>query len=1216
MVSTHRSSVFERTWTKITRESGRVVSAARRLVVPAGVVVFLAVSVAMRAPAATTLTIGTVADLNGDSTTGDDVLGSLLAGDHGAVNSQIKALTVGVLLTTVDLSLAATDDVTVSSSISWASFHQLQLNSSGTLNIDAGITNTGTGSLRLFSTDAMALGATLSVRDILIANDGALTQSSGTVTASSSLELGGSGDVGTAGTPITINTPELLVDKTGGDVFLSNAGALDFDYVSTTGDLSVTANGAITASSVNPMTVGGTLTVAAGATHDITLGNTANDFATVAITSGKDVTVVDANAIDLGTSTVSGDLNVTASGAITQSGPVSVTGETTLAAGSTHNITLDYGTNDFATVTVSSGKNVSLADTNGFDLNASSISGTLTLSAATVNLEGAIAPTSILVDAGTLKLAAGDLIGNSTGVNLTGELAEFNLNDFADTVGWIAGVADTTIELGTTGTLATTGNASTSFAGTLDGGADTAFTKGGSGTLTLSGDNSFAGALTANAGTIALAGAGSRGSGAWTFNNSAVLKLSVADALDACVTGATIFNNSAKLSAQTLGSITGGTQIFYNTSSLQVSATGGMTTGDGVITGGEQDFHDSTLLKAGVTNSISGGTQNFDGTAVLTASGDHAITGGTQNFTTALDLFDESPFVLAQTSRLVINGGGNDAIAGGTQNFSGYSSIQANRSNAIAGGTQNFSDYAHLRASQTDAVVGGEQYFTDHAYLWPTATNAVVGVTVDLKDESSINIGATNALDASTNINFNGCEGGTGGSLLLNGYGTVVGMIASIYGNSAGLIGNGAATNATLTVDFDCDTSTFGGLIQDGGSGTLSLTKSGSGTLELTGNNTYTGGTRIDGGTLVALNWCGSATGSEAIKILGGATLQIGNGGTKGSVDGDIMFICDGGSVVFERCNTLTYGGVISGNGSVTTSGSGEIILTGANTYTDGTYISAGTLTVGASGTLPAEGYVEVSNGATFNVANDQTIKSIFADVCSTTLLAACATLTLSGCDDLGSIGGTISGDGRLTVTGGGTLTLSGDNSYTGRTKIDGGTLIAANDSGSATGAGEIKIAAEGILQIGDGGSNGSVDGNITFDCDGGTVVFNRCDALTYGGVISGNGSLEINGSGEFILTGANTYTGGSYINSGTLTVGACDTLPTGGYVEVANGATFNVAHSQTIGSISTSLCSTTSIAWCKTLTISSDGDMGRVDGTVSGGGALAVSGGGYLTLA
>ena len=95
---------------------------------------------------------------------------------------------------------------------------------------------------------------------------------------------------------------------------------------------------------------------------------------TVSVVSGRNVTLVDANAFDLGVSTVSGNLVVTASGAITDSGKIAVAGTTTLAAGAGNDITLDTPADDFTgAVSVVSGRNVTLVDANAFDLGVSTV---------------------------------------------------------------------------------------------------------------------------------------------------------------------------------------------------------------------------------------------------------------------------------------------------------------------------------------------------------------------------------------------------------------------------------------------------------------------------------------------------------------------------------------------------------------------------------------------------------------------------------------------------------------------------------------------------------------------------------------------------------------------------------------------------------------------------------------------------------------------------
>jgi autotransporter family porin len=121
-------------------------------------------------------------------------------------------------------------------------------------------------------------------------------------------------------------------------------------------------------------------------------------------------------------------------------------------------------------------------------------------------------------------------------------------------------------------------------------------------------------------------------------------------------------------------------------------------------------------------------------------------------------------------------------------------------------------------------------------------------------------------------------------------------------------------------------------------SGQGGLSKSGDGVMLLTGTNTYTGGTTIAGGTL-----------------------QLGDGGSTGSVIGDVL---NNGALVIDRNNTLNVDGLISGSGNVTQAGSGTTIFTADNRYTGTTTVSAGTLIINGNQST-ASGLTTVNTGAT-----------------------------------------------------------------------------------------------------------------------------------------------------------------------------------------------------------------------------------------------------------
>src|SRR6185437_13129975 len=247
--------------------------------------------------------------------------------------------------------------------------------------------------------------------------------------------------------------------------------------------------------------------------------------------------------------------------------------------------------------------------------------------------------------------------------------------------------------------------------------------------------------------------------------------------------------------------------------------------------------------------------------------------------------------------------------------------------------------------------------------------------------------------------------------------------------------------------------------------GSIDLIKGGTGTLVLTGTDTYTGGTTINQGTL-----------------------QLGNGGTTGSIIGDVT---DNGILAFDRSNELTFNGAVSGSGSLTQAGTGTLILTGANTYTGGTTISNGTLQLGNGGTT---GWItgNVTDNGTLAIKRSDDV--IFSDI--------------------------ISGRGSLMQAGTGKLILTGDNTYTGGTTISNGTL-----------------------QIGNFGTAGWITGNVR---NNGSLVFGRSDDVTFNGIISGSGSLVKTGDGTLTVTGANTYTGGTTVAGGTLEIVPGAALGTG----------------------------------------------------------------------
>ena len=169
----------------------------------------------------------------------------------------------------------------------------------------------------------------------------------------------------------------------------------------------------------------GTTTLAAGAGNDITLNSAGNNFSTVAITSGRNVTLVDSNALDLGASNVSGALNLTAGGAVTESGVLNITGSTSLAATAANtDILLNTQPNNFGGGVTFAGTQSNFRDIGLRNTNAGAVVPVLSGLTNLRNLDlihdnaGVTLPT--LNAAGAMNVIAGGAITQSGNVNVTG----------------------------------------------------------------------------------------------------------------------------------------------------------------------------------------------------------------------------------------------------------------------------------------------------------------------------------------------------------------------------------------------------------------------------------------------------------------------------------------------------------------------------------------------------------------------------------------------------------------------------------------------------------------------------------------------------------------------------------------------------------------------------------------------------------------------------
>ena len=210
--------------------------------------------------------------------------------------------------------------------------------------------------------------------------------------------------------------------------------------------------------------------------------------------------------------------------------------------------------------------------------------------------------------------------------------------------------------------------------------------------------------------------------------------------------------------------------------------------------------------------------------------------------------------------------------------------------------------------------------------------------------------------------------------------------------------------------------------------------------------------------------------------------------------------------------SSTTYSGVLSGGGSLTKNGAGMLTLSGANTFAGLTQITAGTLQWPTENALQNSTLDYNSYGGSLSFGS--LANATFGGLQGNQALALTRTggnvaLTVGGNNSSTAYSGVLSGGGTLTKTGTGTLVLSGANTYSGGTTIS-----------------------QGTLQLGNGGTQGTIASTTV--TDNGTLAVNRFDTYTLGSNNSGSGSLIQQGSGTLILSGANSYNGGTTISAGT----------------------------------------------------------------------------------
>ena len=473
-----------------------------------------------------------------------------------------------------------------------------------------------------------------------------------------------------------------------------------------------------------------------------------------------------------------------------------------------------------------------------------------------------------------------------------------------------------------------------------------------------------------------------------------------------------------------------------------------------------------------------------------------------------------------------------------------------------------------------------------------------VGDTIGAADSAITRWLASSQIPAGTGVTIS-----SDGWLDLNNFNEKIGNLAMTGGNVT--TGTGTLTlGGTVTGNADASSATISGnvalgnnrifTIADGAasidmnisaivSGAFTLTKNGTGTMVLSGANTYTGLTTVSAGVLNIQDGLGLGTTAAGTTINNNATLQLQGGITVGAeslnlrgagasgqtgalvnvsgtnnygglltLAGATTLSSDSGTLNLTNAGTITgatFGLTLTGagdgsissiigttSGSLTKNGAGTWSLLGANTYTGGTTINAGTLLVNSASSLGA-----TSGGLTIN-AGTLEVSSGFTTTRTITLGNAVSTFLIDPSQTY-TVTTAIGGTGSLNKTGAGTMVLGATETYAGSTNINAGTLQ-LNASNRIPDASAVNVSGgtldvqtftdtTGVVTLSNGGSiTGTGTGTIT----GSSYTLQSGSASA---ILAGSGAVTKNTSGTVTLTGVNTLTGAVTISAGTLTLAA-----------------------------------------------------------------------------
>ncbi|GAU80302.1 autotransporter domain-containing protein [Bosea sp. BIWAKO-01] len=584
----------------------------------------------------------------------------------------------------------------------------------------------------------------------------------------------------------------------------------------------------------------------------------------------------------------------------------------------------------------------------------------------------------------------------------------------------------------------------------------------------------------------------------------------------------TAFDGSGGLTKQGAGTLTltgtnsysGGTTITGGALAVSADANLGDTSGGVTLDGGTLRATASFSTARTITLGTSGGSIMVDSGQTLTASGNIIGGGGlTKAGDGTLSLIGFNSYTGGTTiagGKLIVGFDGNlgDSsggltLAGGT--LATTQSFSSGRSVTLSGSGGGIEVTTGLNLTLTGTISGtGGLTKTGAGMLMLSGTSTYSGATT--VSAGTLYINGAQALSAASNYAI-----ASGALLNVNdGLGTVT--AGSIAGAGQIRIESGS----TLETGATHASTSFTGMIYDAGS----IRKVGTGTLTLTQENSYAGGTTIAGGAISISRESNLGSTSGALTLNGGV-LQV-TGTTLTELNRAVVFgTAGGGFDIADAGNSFTLSQSFSGTGAFSKAGAGTLLLKSTQSYSGATTVSGGTLRAGQVGSFSAASAFTVASGARLDLAGfSQSIGSL-AGAGMVTLGAG--TLTAGSDNSSTGFAGSITGSGGLTKAGAGTLTLSGASSYAGSTQVQAGKLVVNGSLASAV------TLAGGTL-----GGSGTVG---AISVGGGATVApgNSIGTLTVSGNVAfASGSIyqvEVNAAGQsdrIVASGLATLAGGT----------------------------------------------------------------------------------------